>query len=250
MCRMPKYVLLLFLTPLFLVSCGYDVENNRRIVFTGNLIDDAQNPIPNTLVYLEGRDFVGGAFLYSSSEDSHNLGEDYTNQVGKFQVVSLKSSTNILHINRPDNFYFDDNEGIITEYIEPTSLGFTSIDFVNVSGSMDLGELQLHRKATFNLKIAKVTTNNDSLKWQFSYTHASCYYFFENGILLEEESTCYENFADNYPQLQDISDPYFENTYQTIIGGTATFTYQINNETEQVIEFNIDEPQENYVFEF
>lgn len=247
---MKKYYLLFFYALLF-TSCGYDVANNTRMEFTGTVTDQAGNPIPETFVYLEGLDHTGGSIMSPGYERSENLGENHTDHLGNFRVVSLKTSTNILHINRSEDSHFGYDEDTHEVYSEPTyNNNYTAVDYINVSGSEDFGTIKLHKKAELLFKINKTSITNDTLTWRLSYTHAVCYYIFNNGYVYEEESSCHENFADNDFQQQIPSEPIFERTYRTILGGTAEFIYHINDQPEQSILLNIDETQETYVFEY
>ncbi|HET8809824.1 MAG TPA: hypothetical protein VFM65_06105, partial [Flavobacteriaceae bacterium] len=204
--------------------------------------DQVGNPIPGTYVYLEGFDV----------SENEILGENFTDNSGNFRVVSLKTSTNIFHVNRPEHsyfYYYEDNH--IFHGAGSSDNSYTIVDYVDLSGSRNFGQVKLRKKAELLFKINKTSSTEDTLTWHLSYTHSACVYIFNNrGYLNQEASSCYENFSDDDFQQQDPSDPNFENTYQTIIGGTAEFIYQINDEPEQNILLNIDEIQETYVFEY
>lgn len=226
------YLLLFFL----FTSCGFDIKDNTRMVFTGSVTDNTGKPIPNIPVFLGGMD----------AGRKEVLGKARTDNLGMFRAISLKTQTNNFYINRQKDYY----QYRIEDKKENSDPVFTAVDFINVPGSMNLGTITLRRKATLNFKINKTSTSNDTLYWKLSYTHRSCQKIFYDGFLQEEESSCYEFFSDNSSNEQSPTEFNFENTYKTILGGTAEFTYRIDQEPAQTITLNIDQPNVTYVFEY
>lgn len=127
---------------------------------------------------------------------------------------------------------------------------FSTLVYVNVSSSLDLGTIQLRRKADFHLKIIKISSTNDTLSWKLSYSQPYCRYVFENEMISKKESSCYETFVDQHYKKQTPNSPNLERKYHTVIGGKVKFTYRINNNPEQSILLNINETEEYYVFEY
>lgn len=253
-----------FLFPLFIlfINCGYEVANNSRMEFTGTIIDEAGNPVPGVPLYLEGVDNPDAT--YPGNSESKILGFGSSNTSGNFRFVSLKSEQNNLHINLSENSYL-----LYNENIDPIQIGildslFSNVVYVNLPGSLNLETIQLRRRADFHLKINNTTSANDTLFWSISYTHPFCHYVFVNGVISEEKSSCYENYAEfeknpfynEFPEdfilfnTQTPEYPNFEKHFSSLLGGVVDFTYHINEGQDQTIQLNIDETQETYVFEY
>ncbi|QTY27638.1 hypothetical protein [Flavobacterium sp. CS20] len=146
-------------------SCE-DIANNRRLIFTGNLIDENNQPIQNARLISTLSANVG----FEEAENRIGLGQ--TNTSGFFEFASLVplSSSAGLQI-------IPEESGVIAEESDKFAnvvLSFTNDVFDNVN-QVELNDFKIPRKAILELNIQKTSTEPVFLEWTIERKTAQCF---------------------------------------------------------------------------
>lgn len=229
--------LALFLLLICLSCDELDVEDNLRLVYTGNLIDENNQPLQNVKLSttFETED--------NFSEFDNILGQGFTDANGKFEFVSLLSDS------------FEGGLEIIPENINPNPevqdqyadifIAFTNDVLQNVN-HIEINDLKIPKKAVLEVDIQKTSVDPLFLEWTLEYINP------RNFIEITEVSqlndlTSFDTFsAISGQNTSENTDDNFDR--ESIINSTAIFIYSINNEPNQVIEIPIN--NSTNVFQF
>lgn len=224
-----------FIGLILLWSCER-VQDNKRMLFVGNIKDDIGNPITGAQV---------SATLFDSEafENPQNIiGQNKTDKNGDFQVVSLvpyNSTSNLLI-----NSNFDSKESIEPLY---TRLAFVFFNGVfDESLEVNLNNLVLPRLSDLEINIRKTSSTTAVLDWSLDFQRDMCTLEIRSQEDFENISFC-SDFIRTSNQ-NNATEPEVDKSFTSLRNSTAIFTYSINNEPDQTIEIPLNEA--NNVFEF
>jgi hypothetical protein len=217
-------------------SCE-DIANNRRLIFTGNLIDENNQPIQNARLISTLSANVG----FEEAENRIGLGQ--TNTSGFFEFASLVplSSSAGLQI-------IPEESGVIAEESDKFAnvvLSFTNDVFDNVN-QVELNDFKIPRKAILELNIQKTSTEPVFLEWTIERKTAQCFITISELNELENIEFCNTFFS--ISGQNNSENPNEQRTIQSLRNSTVFFTFSINNAPNQVIEITLNNPSN--VFEF
>lgn len=214
---------------LILLSCAEtEVDNNVRVLVTGKIVDQNNNPIENATIEIVTDANSNGALPVLLAE-----GTSHTS--GNFEITSLFGSNSLFFIEISTENYSTYTYKTNTSEFRPEDLTF------------NLGDITLKRLSKFDYSITRQSPLGTTLDFSFSYISPNCIEVFNEGILNTNESFCFEdNFIsrslnDNFPDITNQS-------FFTGLNETVQFTYRINDGEELEELLIID--SENYVFEF
>ncbi|WP_407556383.1 hypothetical protein [Winogradskyella sp. 4-2091] len=223
-------VLCLFLSTF---SCVDRFEDDTRILVTGQVINEAGDPVENAIISVYTRRPRG--IFVSSGFDEYVLGRGYTNESGEFSVTSV--------LDLDDEFSIEiDAEDELSKYRYYTS----TINYVPPSLVYDLNIIELKALGTLNYNITRTSGEGTTLDYRFKYTNINCVEYYEQGSFDENQSYCYNDLLD-FGFLND-NNTEVEHSLNTVLGTIIEFTYSINNQSEITETFTID--QSNYEFTF
>ncbi|RRO21899.1 hypothetical protein [Flavobacteriaceae bacterium 14752] len=218
---------------LFFWSCE-DIANNRRLIFTGNLIDENDEPIQNARLISTLNADLGFA------EAENKIGQGQTDTNGFFEFASLVplSSGSGLQI-------LPEESDVVVDEFADVALSFDNGVFDNVN-QIELNNFKIPRKATLELNIQKNSTEPVFLEWTIERKTAQCFITITELNDLENIEFCDTFFSISGQNNSD--NPEESRTIESLRNSTAFFTYSINNAPNQVIEISLNNPSN--VFEF
>ena len=207
-------------------TCGFDVEDNRRLFVAGKLVDQNSNPVPDISVAL--------------SAEGHIVGTGKSDSNGNFAFTGLEALNRDLHI-RVNTTPYD-------------SL-YTFINIMNNTPAeernrqvYDLGELEIRERSDLHVKILKTSTGDNSISWNMEYTYAQCHFMINNEELYEEYLECYPVQFTSGVQNQNY--PERELLVNSTLGSNVTITYSINDGPQQTDNIFLNEQNMEYVLEY
>ena len=225
-----KWILFYCLFHLVLISCEEtEVENDIRVLVTGNITDQNTMPISNAHieVYIDTN---------SSLTERILVGKGFSNNTGNFIITSLFGPNEL--------FYVEISAGdqYATYRYQTNTQEFTPSDL-----RFDLETVQLARLATFNYDIIKTSTGNNTLAYSFRFIRPQCSQVFDEGELNETASQCYGT-GQTSGQLSAISPNVEDREIKVPLGSQIEFIHRINEE-ESISEI-IDVNTIDYAFQF
>ncbi len=207
---MPKITFLLtaFILCLLLQSC-YDIDDNRRVLVTGNLVDNNGAPISGITVESRGSSTV--------------LGFNTSDENGDFSFTSLES-----------------NAGDFSIYIHPeserdtlyTSLIYTNEENISESSiednkrgqkAYDLGNVTLPKFAFLEIAVNRTSKTQDTLNYTLTISDAYCQNYFVEEKIDTLRSRCFNKEARRGRILPESED--LKLGYRTLKNSSAIFTY-------------------------
>ncbi|WP_034060778.1 hypothetical protein [Lacinutrix jangbogonensis] len=233
---MKTKALLFLLLICFFNSCTVQFDRNVRIETIGKVVDENNEPIPNTFigVYTEAARF-SGFYLTSGGDDRFLLGSGTSDEIGDFSIISLFDSNQYF-------FIFVDGKELYTDYIYSSN----TYEFEPVNFVFNLGQVQLKRNARANISITRSSLPGTTLDIIINYESPFCESVFTNGVLNEDLSNCFR--TESIFITLDDDNPDFIKTLSSFVTGTIEFTYTINGGTETTETFVIN--QDNYDINF
>jgi len=230
-----KHISLLIGIAFLFHACEVQIEDDRRILVKGNIIDSSNNPLANVSV----RSGVEGTIL----------GEAFSDENGQFQFTSLEADGNyaldiIVNLSSNDNNW---KGSYNIEHIENPEYSakryFYNLTKRKESG-YDLGQIILRNPARLTLFINNIPGDNNTLKYQLEYMPTIC----EIDLKSNNFESCWFN-SDEYRHLdEDYSNIQVEVDSQ--LGSSVTFNYILNNEPMQSISIPLSNSENTYVFEY
>ena len=214
-------------------SCVTKFEDNTRVLVIGKVVNSSDEPIENAQISVYTRRPRG--IFVSSGYDDYLLGRGYSGSDGEFSVTSI--------LDLDDEFSIEiDGEEDETKYRYYSS----TIDFVPSNLIYNLNTVEIKKIATINYNITRESGEENNLSYTFKYSSIYCAEYYEQGVLNENYSYCYNDLED-YRLLTDVN-PDAERSLETTLGATVEFTYSINNQPEITETFTVNQP--NYEFTF
>jgi len=235
---MKKHLSASFVLLLIILSyaCVPRFESNTRLLTVGNIEDQNGTPLSDidVTVYTQVYSSYGFFFFVSATEDEFELGSGHSKNDGTFSIISL--------FDKDDDFTIAlKGDSTYTDYFYATS----TANFAEDDLTFDLGTISLKKLANFELLINRVSPVGTELNVNLTYQFPKCLEFYEDGNLIEEQSSCYENRVVNLNFPPNESG--FSQTYETFLASTVTISYSIDGASEISETFSID--QDNYSYE-
>lgn len=221
-----KFLLLSIL--LSLTSClgdDVDIENNRRLLVKGKVIDPTGNPLPNISI------------ITSANDDP--LGQTRSDGSGNFSLISLDEQFDPLDILiNVDNFY---SIPINEEY---STRSYFSEAHTNRL-LYNLGTIVLSKRATLNFTFNNIPGDENTLTYTIKYTPANCELPL-NVFDPPENCDLNASFEGNFNSISENKTIHVESILET----NVILEYSINFEPTQTIEIPLTNLETNYVFEY
>lgn len=216
-------------------SCYVQIVDNRRVLITGTIVDNDNNPISNIKV--------------RSQTHGEILGETVSDANGQFQFTSLESESNysfdiMVNLKTYSSGWHDDNNPWLLENPD-----FSAKNFYNYSGTRNklnynLGTIQLSAPAQFSLFLNNIRGDNNTVSFKLEYEAAIC----KIDLNLGDFENCY--YEDESYRRLDQNTENFEINIESRLGTTLLFKYKLNNDPEQIISIPLTNPENSYVFEY
>lgn len=224
---------------LLLFSCErIDIQDNKRLVFSGNLTDESGQPISNAL--------ISSTLLNSDniSNIQNITGQSQSDDNGNFEFIALvpKATESNLII---DSNFSNDEQNEDSRYVNfnlyfPSSRVFDEVFEVNIT------DLVLPRQSKLEIDIKKTSSDSVILNWSVDYISDVC--FVEISSVEELDNI---SFCNNYIRFSEQNNPNNPDTkidLHSLRNSEAIFSYNIDGEPTQTIQIPLNNADD--VFEF
>lgn len=219
---------------LLLQSCDPQIMDDRRILVKGNIVDSANNPIPNISVRCQSYGTI--------------LGQAVSDANGQFQFTSLEvesyNGLNIMVNMISSSYYYEGGYGY--DLIENPTYSAKQY-FSNVQNraatTYNLGKIQLNEAATLAILFNNIPGDSNTVAYKIEYESAICQIDLNN-----DSEDCY--FDNDYYQQLDINTSNFQTNLNSQLGTAVILKYILNNEPEQSISIPLTNLENTYVFEY
>ena len=222
------FKILLLITLVFFTGClgdDVDIENNRRILVTGKVMDSLGIPLPNISI------------VTSANNDA--LGQTYSDAAGNFSLISLDEQFDPLDIFiNVDNFY---NTTITNDF---TNRSYLSGEHTNRL-LYDLGTIILGKRAILNLSFNNIPGDENTLIYEIKFTPANCELPL-NTLNPPQNCDLVASIEGDFNSISENRTIYVE----SVLGTHVILEYSLNFEPIQTIEIPLTNPESNYVFEY
>jgi hypothetical protein len=228
---MPKklhFAIWLLLIAVF--SCeDTEIQNNIRVLVTGNVIDQNAQPIANAniKVYADADAFGADRVL---------LGEGVSNASGSFNITSLFGPNQLFLVDISSGAQYS------TYRYQTNTEEFTPGDL-----TFDLQTVALNAMTNFTYNIIRESGESNTLHYRFTYFDANCTEVYEEGVLNESLSYC--NNTRVIGSTLDDASPNAENiSFVVPLQSQVEFAYRFNegDEISEIITVN----SADYAFQF
>ncbi|WP_340154660.1 hypothetical protein [uncultured Winogradskyella sp.] len=227
--------LLVLCVVLTTLGCVTRFEDDTRILIVGEVVNSIGEPIENAQISIYTRRARG--IFVNSGYDDYLLGRGYSGNDGEFSVTSV--------LDLDDEFSIEiDAEEDVTNYRYYTS----TIAYVPSNLVYNLNTIELKKRATLNYNITRTSGEGNTLDYKFKYNSIYCAEYYDQGVINENYSYCY-NGVEDYRLLTDLR-PDEERSLETILGSTVEFTYSINDQPEITEIFTINQPTYEFTFSY
>ncbi|WP_179375342.1 peptidase associated/transthyretin-like domain-containing protein [Winogradskyella wichelsiae] len=219
-------------------SCETKFEDDIRILVKGKVVDGFGVPIAGAEVGVYTQRGRGAFFAPGpSGSDQYNLGRNFSDSNGDFSVVSLfdNDADFSIEIDAGDSY---------SKYNYYTNI----IDYVPSDLVFNLETIELKTIGIVNYNISRISGEGNTLSYSLKYENVYFEAYYEEGILVEGESYCYEDVFESWI-LNDINSDR-ESTLVTTVGSTIEFIYSINDQPEIIETFIINEPTYEFTFTY
>lgn len=222
-----KFLFLVFLC-FCIAGCEPNIENNKRLLVSGQLLDTEGTPLPNILV--------------SAKVGTYTLGQQRSNAAGKFQFASLESYDDALeiHVNEP--------------YKDPDTT-YTTFSYRNIAthgerdrNTYDLGAITLAEMVDFHLEIKKSSKEAKNLQVTFSLQDTHCQSTYQNSVEITDKSECHP--IKTISAQLDTKNPAFDRTFKVIKGTEVHLEYQLNDQEKEQVNIPLTAQKNSYVLEY
>ena len=223
-------LLLIFIS----LSCE-DIQNNKRFVFSGNLIDENNQPIENAQITSTLR-------IQSSGNNAQNLiGQGVTNSNGNFEFVSLVPLSNSVGL------FINANQDIDSQEYAEVSFSIDNNVFDN-ENTITLKDFKIPRKASLDINIEKISTQPAFLEWSIEFISSECFIEIGENSTIDNLSFCDTFFS--ISGQNTTQNPNNTINVESLRNTIAIFIYSINNEPNQVIEISLNNPSNDFQFTY
>ncbi|GLB50180.1 carboxypeptidase-like regulatory domain-containing protein [Neptunitalea lumnitzerae] len=223
--RSKNYLVGLLLFAFTFLSCEFELENNKRIYFTGTVVDGQGNPVPNVAVEYKERDYV--------------LGYGVTDAAGDYAFYGMNGSDAdfTLQVNDMNAFYNAD-------YVESV------MDIENRDTSNDAHiqqDFTIRKRVFLRVDVVKTSSTTDTIHWRLEYPQPICFTEFDDTILVT--ANCYNVVFSEFIALSQEFPDAFQRV-ETVLGETAVLIYEFEDGVEHQIQITLDQENINYEFEY
>ena len=224
---------------LLLFSCErIDVQDNKRLVFSGNLTDESGQPISNAL--------ISSTLLNSDniSNVQNITGQSQSDDNGNFEFIALapKATESNLII---DSNFGNDEQNQDSRYVN-FNLNFPNSRIFDEVFEVNINDLVLPRQSKLEVDIKKTSSNSVILNWSLDYISDVC--FVEISSVEELDNI---SFCDNFIRTSGQNNPNNPDTkidFYSLRNSEAIFSYNIDGEPTQSIQIPLNNADN--VFEF
>jgi hypothetical protein len=215
---------ILFLSLLFILcafQCEDEVEDNRRSVVSGLIVDGSNNPVSDIKIQV--------------ISENNILGESRSNSGGAFSFTSLRPAYG--------------NFRIAVNTVEGSPYG--PVNFVYGDSSFeelyDLSAVTVRKTSVLDLRINKTTPGADQLDFTLEYISSDCTFYFINTNMPNTEE-CFEEIL--LSETLSGAQSNYETELSSLLNTTVRFTYELNNEPPQTILIDLTDATTTYEFEY
>ncbi|SFU75006.1 hypothetical protein SAMN05216480_11921 [Pustulibacterium marinum] len=211
-------IILVFCLLIFHGCDDFDIENNRRILLHGTVVNYNDEPIENIKV--------------SYVVDGSTLGYGRTNSNGFYEFYSLDSSDDsaILKVNKSNS---STNYSSYDRYLGDDRDSKTSFTY-NVT---------LYDAANLDIVLNNTSGTSSTINYQVMYPSATCS-FYEDEVEIYGASECFTNQVNNY----DESNTHVQ--IRTLLNEEIQIVYTINDEEPQSISLVLTQSDTTYEIEY
>lgn len=236
---MNKKTIILMVLIGILSSCE-DVENDRRLLIKGNFIDEDNAPIENVEVFTT---FSNANF--GIQNPINPIGQDFSDQDGSIQLVSLvpKNLNMLIVINR--NLYLSSSNSSVTypyAIFEIERALFQDVDNISLS------DFSIPAIASLDINIHKISTGSAELNWSVTFNQVFCENIVSNVSDLQNLNFC--DVSSTFQFQNNDLNPSGERTIETLRNSVAVFTYSINGQNPEEILIPIHNTSNTFDFEY
>lgn len=224
-----------FASVVFFTNCER-IQDNKRLVFIGNLIDDVGDPIQEATI-------TSALFDKQTFNNLQNiLGQNISDKDGKFELVSL------VPLGVSSNLLINTNieSKLSIEPLFPRLRLNFFVDIFNENLEVSLDDLMLPRLSHLEIKIRKTSNSSAILNWSLDYQNSICIIDIMSQDDIDNISFC-NDFVRSSSQ-NNPAEPEGDRSFISLRNSIAIFTYSLNNEPDQTIEISINKTDN--VFEF
>jgi len=210
-----------------------DIDDNRRVLVTGNLVNDAGNPIEGIAVEARGNSTV--------------LGKATSDEYGAFNFTSIESNAKdySIYINaEPDQ----DSTYATARYVNNDAPANSTEDntIKRDQNLYDLGTVVLRQVQRFKFEIIKNPATKDTLNYTFTITEANCTVSLSDIEMNDAHLDCFTDYTISGEILPE--DNSYSTDFKTLLNTEATFSYRINQGITHEISIPIRELTLGYGF--
>lgn len=220
-------------TFILLSACEVPYKNNARLLVKGEVRDQDGAPIADANISVKVR--VGESIFLSDATST--LSTMRTLEDGTFSTIML--------------FPVDENFAVEVD-ATPSFIRYqyrTDTRNSHISQNLiDLGLVTLKQNAQLNYNITRVSSNVETFYFRFFFENNACVEFFDDGILNDDLSSCYE-YIDWDGTLTDES-PDFSSSFVTTLGSEVNFQYSINGLPTVTQTFTINSLEDEFSFTY
>lgn len=243
-----KIILHTFIALILLFSCDPDlIQNNRRVLIEAQVTDDSNGGIPDVPI----NSAIGERSIFSSSDTSpldfyieNVVGVGVTDSSGNASFTSLSPKRDF------DNFTIAINateDSFVTAALP--DFGVVLYEFTEDTGlNIVLPMTTLRRKAALQVKLENTSGNENRLSYQITSARQVQVFFVPEGEEGDITDITYEGSINLENPLREIEIP-------TLQGTSTTFSYQIIDDTNTVLEedtilISINQGAQDYAFSY
>lgn len=213
-------------------SCELSLEPDTRILVSGQVLDEVNQPVTQAEVNVATR--VATSIF---GEDSEILGSGLTDDSGTFNVVSLleRSDEFTVTVNKNEDF---------TSYTYVTDIAANNLDDLEIN----LGEVALKRIANVSYNISETSGTGNTLDFTLKYIDINCVEFYNGNEIDLENSICFEQVQ--ISQLLEGTVTSSSGMLFTPLLSEIEFTYSINNQAPITETFIVNDTSYDFTFNY
>ncbi len=222
-----------------LLQCEVPYKDNTRLLIKGKIVDENNQPILNSEIKVFVR--RDSDFLFSLGASNENdgvfLGRATSANDGTFSIITLLGEDEdfVIEIYGGDDY---------SKYMYRTN----TETFIPDDYLIDLETIILARRAAFEFNITRTSPTGTELQYNFDYFSIPCLEVYDNGVLNEEETSCYEQRNRN--RFLNDERPDSLGDFFSFLGSEVVFTYSINGQPEVTEILTIDETEVQFNFNY
>ena len=240
---MKRYFFTLIILVITTTSCTEEFENNARLGFEINVVDENNQPLENIEVSL--------FFSDGNSNSDGIIAQNITDSNGFVNLISLSPGEDNDGLSLTINSNFINSNSIFFMESNTIDENFGGVRYDFFQGSLESNTIEipittLQRTAILNFEIVNTSGSSNSINFVLTYESRNQVFNLTNG-----NNFIVSDFSNNL----DPSELPFLTEIPTLLNSIANFSYQIRDVDGNVIETEsteiiIDQELTNYVFEY